>query len=73
MKPKFTPGKNIAIKVPVHEFDSTLAFYRDLLGFEEIDDSPGNSSESVAFKFGDKILWIEKHNILPTTRGHIAL
>ena len=39
MKPKFKPGKNIAIKVPVHEFDKTVAFYRDILGFEEIEPS----------------------------------
>jgi hypothetical protein len=28
MKPKFKAGKNIAIKVPVHEYEQTVAFYK---------------------------------------------
>ena len=60
MKPKFTPGKNIAMKVPVHEFDMTVAFYRDILGFEEIEASLPDDNEAVTFKFGDKNLWIDK-------------
>jgi catechol 2,3-dioxygenase-like lactoylglutathione lyase family enzyme len=60
MMPKFSPGKNIAMKVPVHEFDSTVAFYRDILGFEEVDASSLGNIESVTFKFGDKTLWIDR-------------
>lgn len=60
MKPKFTPGKNIAMKVPVHEFDRTVAFYRDILGFEEVDASSPDNIEAVTFKFGDRYLWIDK-------------
>jgi len=60
MKPKFTSGKNIAIKVPVHEFDRTVAFYRDILGFEVVDVSSPDDIEAVTFKFGDKNLWIDK-------------
>jgi len=60
MKPKFTPGKNIAMKVPVHEFDKTVTFYRDILGFQEIDASSPADIDSVIFKFGDKNLWIDK-------------
>ena len=59
MKPKFSAGKNIAMKVPVHEFDGTVVFYRDVLGFEEVDASDG-ADDSVSFKFGDKRLWIDK-------------
>ena len=60
MKPKFTPGKNLAMKVPAHEFDGTVAFYRDILGFEEVNPSSPDNIESITFKFGDKILWIDK-------------
>lgn len=60
MKLKFTPGKNIAMKVPVHEFDSTVAFYRDILGFEEVNASSPGDIEAVTFKFGDKNLWVDK-------------
>lgn len=60
MKPQFTPGENIAMKVPAHEFEKTVAFYRDVLGFEEIDAPSPDDFESVTFKFGDKKLWIDK-------------
>ena len=60
MKPKFTPGKNIAMKIPVHEFERTVAFYRDILGFEEVEAASPDNIESVTFKFGDKNLWIDK-------------
>ena len=60
MKPKFSPGKNIAVKVPFHEFERTVAFYRDTLGFEEVDASSSDDIESVIFKFGDKNLWIDR-------------
>ena len=60
MKPTFEPGDNIAIKVPSHQFDQTVAFYRDVLGLEQIDKSSSDQFESVTFKFGDKNLWIDK-------------
>ena len=60
MKPKFTPGKNIAMKVPAHEFDRTVTFYRDILCFEQVDALSPDNIESVTFKFGDKNLWIDK-------------
>lgn len=58
MKPEFKAGKNIAVKVPTHEFAKTVAFYHEILGFEQI---PGSHDDagSVAFKFGDKNLWID--------------
>ena len=30
--PAFTGGRNVAIKVPEHAFEATVAFYRDTLG-----------------------------------------
>lgn len=59
-KPQFTSGKNIAMKVPAHEYDATVAFYRDILGFEETDVSSEGDYESAAFEFGDKVLWIDR-------------
>ncbi len=47
------------MKVPVHEFDRTVAFYRDILGLEEIEASSQDGIEAVTFKFGDKNLWID--------------
>jgi len=60
MKPKFSPGKNIAMKVPSLEYDRTIAFYRDVLGFDLLDEPSSPETESVVFKFGDKNLWIDR-------------
>lgn len=59
MKPQYAPGRNIAMKVPTHEYEQTVAFYRDALGFTEMEDSVPSSTESSRFAFGDKILWID--------------
>ena len=60
MKPDFTPGKNIAMKVPSHEYEKTVHFYQTILGFKQIENAPVDEFESVAFEFGDKRLWIDK-------------
>lgn len=54
-KPKFIPGKNIAMKVPSHEFNKTVDFYKNILGFKQ----KRNDDKSSAFEFGDKTLWID--------------
>ncbi len=59
MTPKFTAGRNIAMKVPSHEFNRTVAFYRDVLGFEEVASASPGEARSVTFEFGDKQLWID--------------
>ncbi|WP_422031845.1 hypothetical protein [Roseovarius sp.] len=51
-----TPGKNIAIKVPLHLWEDTVAFYRDKVGLtvtRELDHSTG-------FDFGSMTLWIDR-------------
>ncbi len=58
MTPKFTPGANIAMKVPAHEYADTVAFYRSILGLDELTGADGESTPR--FKFGDKVLWIDK-------------
>lgn len=55
MPPKFTDGRNIAMKVPPHQHDATVAFYRDVLGLEPIG---GPSGEATGFAFGGCNLWI---------------
>ena len=60
MKPTFSPGTNIAIKVPVHEYESTVAFYRDILGLKPVELESPDNYESIAFLFGDKKLWLDK-------------
>ena len=60
MSPKFKPGKNIAMKVPVHEYENTVSFYRNVLGLQPIKEQALSSTESVRFDFGGKVLWIDK-------------
>ncbi|MBT8143340.1 MAG: hypothetical protein KJO55_01490 [Gammaproteobacteria bacterium] len=55
MKPRFRGGINIAVKVPDHQFDATLAFYRDVLGLEQVE----VDGDSRAFAFGANRLWLD--------------
>ncbi|GAB3064725.1 hypothetical protein [Stenotrophomonas tumulicola] len=50
------PGKNIAIKVPLHKWASTVAFYRDRVGLKV----KKELTNSVGFVFGDMTLWIDR-------------
>lgn len=55
-KPTFSGGLNIAMKVPPHQYEATLRFYRDILALPPIED--GHPSPS--FAFGGNRLWIDK-------------
>lgn len=55
-KATFTAGRNIAMKVPPHQYEATIHFYRDVLGLEEIT----KHAPSVGFKFGYNNLWIDR-------------
>lgn len=58
MKPQFEPGNNIALKIPAHEYQATLAFYREVLALRELTSAePGSTPR---FAFGDKTLWLDK-------------
>jgi hypothetical protein len=48
-------GRNIAIKVPPHQFEATLRFYRDVVGLERLDDLSGP-----CFAFGANRLWLDR-------------
>jgi len=51
-----TPGKNIAIKIPLYYWKETVEFYRDRVGLKvirELDDSIG-------FEFGALTLWVDR-------------
>ena len=55
MKPVYDGGANIAIKVPDHQFESTVAFYRDVLGLYAME----TEGPSVSFRFGHNRLWLD--------------
>jgi predicted enzyme related to lactoylglutathione lyase len=60
MKPTFKPGRNIAVKVPSHEYEKTLHFYEQILGLPRIRSDSPDQFETVTFEYGSKNLWIDK-------------
>lgn len=52
--PKFEGGRNIALKVPPHQYDATVRFYGEVLGLKRVD------RPEVGFVFGSNQLWIDR-------------
>ncbi|MCU4379151.1 VOC family protein [Acinetobacter haemolyticus] len=55
MTTKFCGGVDIALKLPPHQFEATVAFYRDVLGLKPITDK----GSEIGFEFGPVKLWID--------------
>ena len=61
MDPQFTPGINIAIKIPKSKYEATLAFYRETLKWE-VEERPISHptiSRTHKLKFGSMVLWLD--------------
>lgn len=56
MTAEFRGGLNIAMKVPSHQYEATLAFYRDVVGLAPMDDK----APAKGFVFGPNRLWIDE-------------
>lgn len=54
----FRAGKNIAMKIPPHEYEATVQFYRDVLRLKELTTDDKNAA--IRFEFGDKVLWLDR-------------
>lgn len=46
---QFEPGKNIAMKIPTHEYEDTVRFYRNVVCLKEI--TPSDAGETPRFEF----------------------
>ena len=55
-RPRFEGGKNIAMKLPPHLFDQTVAFYRDTIGLPPLRVGPN----MCGFQFGTVELWLDR-------------
>ncbi|WP_109440865.1 hypothetical protein [Acinetobacter haemolyticus] len=55
MTTKFSGGVDIAMKLPPHQFEATVAFYRDVIGLKQITDK----EPEIGFEFGPVKLWID--------------
>jgi predicted enzyme related to lactoylglutathione lyase len=60
MKPSFRAGRNIAMKVPSHEFAKTVHFYEAILGWSRKATPAPDPIETVVFDFGGHTLWIDR-------------
>lgn len=61
--PTFTPGTNLAMKIPKASYDRTVAFYRDVLGLpvEPVADLDAPTvAESHTVRFGELTLWLDR-------------
>jgi len=57
-RPVFSGGLNIALKIPKVHFERTVAFYRDVLGFD-VRPEHGQPTKSCSFAFGPNRLWLD--------------
>jgi hypothetical protein len=61
-EPKFTAGLNIAMKIPKAQYEATVAFYRDVLGFEVNEEDVSHAptvSRTHSVRFGPNTLWLD--------------
>ncbi len=49
-------GINIAIKVPSHQMQATIAFYRDVIGLKPVNEK----APAIGFELGPNRLWIDE-------------
>jgi len=54
--PAIRGGRNIALRVPPHAWEATVAFYRDVLGLAQIT----SHAPETGFEFGANQLWIDR-------------
>ena len=49
-------GRNIAMKVPPHQYEATVRFYRDVVGLKPLE----GFGTAIGFEFGANHLWIDR-------------
>ena len=53
---RFQGGRNIALKLPAHQFDATVRFYDEVLRLPRL----AEFEPSVVFEFGANRLWLDR-------------
>ncbi len=56
MTAKFHGGIDIAMKVPPHQYQAMIAFYRDIVGLKQIVEK----APTIGFELGPNKLWIDE-------------
>ena len=52
----FEGGRNIALKLPPHEFDDAVRFYGEVLGLKQLNEH----LPSIVFEYGANLLWLDR-------------
>jgi hypothetical protein len=60
MSAKIRGGINIAMKVPPHQYEATIAFYRDVIGLKPFT----AKAPATGFELGPNRLWIDEAPML---------
>lgn len=60
MTANITGGINIAMKVPPHHYQATIAFYRDIVGLKPFTEK----APAIGFELGPICLWIDEAPML---------
>jgi len=56
MNAEIAGGINIAMKVPSHQYEATIAFYRDVIGLKPFT----AKAPAIGFELGPNRLWIDE-------------
>ncbi|GAA2833729.1 MULTISPECIES: hypothetical protein [Aminobacter] len=56
MTASITGGINIAMKIPSHQYQATIAFYRDVVGLKPFTDK----APAIGFELGPNKLWLDE-------------
>jgi hypothetical protein len=56
MDTEITGGINIAMKVPSHQYEATIVFYRDVVGLKPFT----AKAPAIGFELGPNRLWIDE-------------
>ncbi len=59
-RPAFRGGHNLAMKVPPHQWERTVAFYEDVLGLPVLQRNTDDDIASVCFEYGSNKLWVDR-------------
>lgn len=49
-------GINIAMKIPSHQYEATISFYRDVVGLKPVTDK----APAIGFELGPNRLWLDE-------------
>ncbi|MBZ9848468.1 hypothetical protein LB565_10790 [Mesorhizobium sp. CA14] len=69
MDTEITGGINIAMKVPSHQYEATIAFYRDVVGLKPFT----AKAPAIGFELGPNRLWIDEAPMMSQAEVRLEL